>query len=89
MISLLLHESEVKPRTSVDIIRMHLGYNWLISQKTVSINASFVKQQTMASGYVYFLCIINSIDDIFLPFFSWVISTYRPRRISRYHPACG
>ena len=33
MISLLLHESEAKPRMSVnnkDIIRMYLGYNWLI-----------------------------------------------------------
>ena len=46
----------VSPRTSVnnkDIIRMHLGYNWLISQKTIPINASFVKQQAMASGYVH------------------------------------
>ena len=43
-------------RTSVnnkDIIQMHLGYNWLISQKTVPISASFVKQQAMASGYVH------------------------------------
>ena len=35
MISLLLHESEVKPRMSVnnkDIIRMNLEYNWLITQ---------------------------------------------------------
>ena len=37
MISLLLHESEeseAKPRMSVnnkDIIRMYLGYNWLIT----------------------------------------------------------
>ena len=34
MISLSLHESEVKLRMSVnnkDIIRMYLGYNWLIS----------------------------------------------------------
>ena len=56
MISLLLHKSEAKLRTSVnnkDIIRMHLGYNWLISQKTVPINASLVKQQAMASGYVH------------------------------------
>ena len=55
-ISLLLQSPEVKPRMSVnnkDIIRMHLGYNWLISQKTVPINASFVKQQAMASGYVH------------------------------------
>ena len=38
--------SQDEPRMSVnnkDIIRMHLGYNWLISQKTVPINASFVK----------------------------------------------
>ena len=43
-------------RTSVnnkDIIQMHLGYKWLISQKTVPINASFGKQQAMASGYVH------------------------------------
>ena len=56
MISLLLHESEVKPRMNVnnkDIIRMHLGYNWLIFQRTVPINASFMKQQPMASGYVH------------------------------------
>ena len=43
---------EAKQRNK-DIIRMHLGYNWLISQKTVPINASFVKQQAMASGYVH------------------------------------
>ena len=52
---------------------MHLGYIWLISQKTVPISASFVKQQAMASGYVHLsklsLYIINSIDDIFLSFF--------------------
>ena len=42
MISLLLHESEAKLRMSVnnkDIIRMYLGYNWLIAQP---INAFFV-----------------------------------------------
>ena len=41
MISLLSHESEAKPRMSVnnmDIIRMYLGYNWLITQKTPPIN---------------------------------------------------
>ena len=56
MISLLLHESEAKPRMNVnnkDIIRMHLGYNWLVSQETVPISASFVKQQPIASGYVH------------------------------------
>ena len=38
MISLLLHESKAKLRMSVnnkDIIRMYLGYNWLITQKTL------------------------------------------------------
>ena len=47
MISLLFKASV----NNKDIIRMHLGYNWLISQKSVPINASFVKQQAMASGY--------------------------------------
>ena len=45
MISLLLQESEAKPRMSVnnkDIIRMYLDYNWLITQKTLPINAFFV-----------------------------------------------
>ena len=45
MISLLLHESEAKPRISVDnkdIVRMYLGYNWLITQKTLPNNAFFV-----------------------------------------------
>ena len=45
MISLLLHESEAKSRMSVNnknIIQMYLGYNWLITQKTLPINASFV-----------------------------------------------
>ena len=53
MISLLLHESEAKPRTSVnnkDIIRMYLGYNWLISQRAVPISASFMEKQAMASS---------------------------------------
>ena len=48
MVSLLLHKFEV-----LITIRMHLGYNWLISQKTVPINTSFVKQQAMASGYLH------------------------------------
>ena len=46
MISLLLHESEAKPKISVndiDIIQMYLGYNLFISQKTAPINAVFVK----------------------------------------------
>ena len=45
MISLLLHQSEAKLRMSVnnkDIMRMYLGYNWLITQKTLPINAFFV-----------------------------------------------
>ena len=48
MISLLLHESEAKPRMSVnnkDIIRMYLGYNCLITQKTLPINAFFVNSK--------------------------------------------
>ena len=48
MISLLLHESEAKRRMSVnnkDIIRMYLGYNWLITQKTPPINAFFVNSK--------------------------------------------
>ena len=88
MISLLLHESEVKPRMSVnnkDIIRMYLGYNLFISQKTAPINASFVKSKqwllvmfTYQSFLLYIMC---------YPFiFSWVISTYRPRTISTYCP---
>ena len=28
-----------------DIIRMYLGYNWLITQKTLSINAFFVNSK--------------------------------------------
>jgi len=70
MISLLLHKSKVKPRTSVnnkDIIQMYLGYNLLISQRTISINASFVVGIT-SSGMVSFggvhlstlLCTMNS-----------------------------
>ena len=48
MISLLLHESEAKPRMNVnnkDIIRMYLGYNRLITQKTLPINAFFVNSK--------------------------------------------
>ena len=48
MISLLLHESEVKPKMSVnnkDIIRIYLGYNWLITPKTLPINAFFVNSK--------------------------------------------
>ena len=78
MISLLLHQSNAKLMTSVnnkDIIRMHLRYNWLISQRTVPINASFVKQQAMASGYVHLskLSLYNNLS-----FFSQVISRYHP-----------
>ena len=48
---LLLHEreSEAKLRMSVnnkDIIWMYLGYNWLITQKTLPINALFVTMVT-------------------------------------------
>ena len=54
MISLLLHESEAKPRTSVNnkhIIQMYLDYNLLISQRSTLINASVYNEHifTMAS----------------------------------------
>ena len=45
---------------------MHLGYNWLIAQKTVSFNASFVKWQAMSSGYVHL--------DIYLPLYGFFFS---------------
>ena len=48
MISLLLHQSEAKPRMSVnnkDIIGLYLGNNWLITQKTLPINAFFVNSK--------------------------------------------
>ena len=48
MISLLLQESEAKPRMSVnskDIIRMYLGYNWLITQKTLHLAIVLCNQQ--------------------------------------------
>ena len=50
---------------------MHLGYKWLITQKTPRINA---KQQAMASGYVHhqsFFCHQQYIPliDIYLYMF--------------------
>ena len=45
---LVITESEAKPRMSVnnkDTIRMYLGYNWLITQKTPPINAFFVNSE--------------------------------------------
>ena len=71
MISLLLHESEAKPRMSVnnkDIIRMYLGYNLFISQKTAPINASFVKsKQWLLVMFTYqsFFCTIMCYPFIF------------------------
>ena len=62
MISLLLHESEAKPRMSVnnkDIIRMYLGYNLLISQRTVPINTSLKNSKVwllFMFTYQSFLC---------------------------------
>ena len=57
MISLLLHESEVKLRMGAnnkDIIRMYLGYNLFISQKTAPINASFVtSKQWLLAMFTY------------------------------------
>ena len=84
MISLLLHESNAKPRTSVsnkDIIRMYLGYNWLISQRTAPINTFFARfdfclcsHQSKLPLYRRAACFINLYS------FSRVISTYRPGR---------
>ena len=71
MISLLLHESEAKPRMSVnnkDIIQMYLGYNLFISQKTAPINASFVKsKQWLLVMFTYqsFFCTIMCYSFIF------------------------
>jgi len=45
MISLLLHESEAKLRMSVNNKDIYLGYNWLITQKTLPINAFFVNNK--------------------------------------------
>ena len=72
MISLLLHEA--KPRLSInnkDIIRMYLGYNWLITQKTLYTNQCFLCEQlAMASGYVHlsklFLVLTIYSFDFFL-----------------------
>ena len=54
---------EVKPRMSVnnkDIIRMYLGYNWLIIQKALPINAFFVNSkqwlQVMFTYQSFFCC---------------------------------
>ena len=86
MISLLLHKSEAKPRMSVnnkDIIRMYLGYNLFISQKTAPINGSFIesKQQLLVMfTHQSFFCTIMCYPFIFSP----VISTYHPWTISRY-----
>ena len=84
MISLLLH---AKPRMSVnnkDIIQMYTWViaNLFISQKTAPINASFVESKRwllVMFTYQSFFCTIMCYPFIF----SWVISTYRPRRISR------
>ena len=71
MISLLLHKSEAKPRMSVnnkDIIRMYLGYNLFISQKTAPINASFVEsKQWLLVMFTYqsFFCTIMCYPFIF------------------------
>ena len=45
---LVITESEAKQRMNVnnkDIIPMYLGYNWLITQKTLPINAFFVNSK--------------------------------------------
>ena len=81
MISLLLHQSEAKPRMSVnnkDIIRMYLGYNWLITQRLYQSMLSFViSKQWLQVMFTYqsFFC-----HQLFIPLiFSPVIFTYHPR----------
>jgi len=54
---LVCYYMEAKLRMSInnkDIIRirMYLGYNWLITQRTLPINASFVTSN-LASDYVH------------------------------------
>ena len=73
-ISLLLQESEAKLRMSVnnkDIMRMYLGYNWLITQKTLPINAFFVNSKIMASGYVHLAKLLLVLKIYSLDFFLW------------------
>jgi len=70
MISLLLTLSQAKLRTGVnnkDIIRMYLGYNLLISQRTIPINASFVPGIT-SNGFTYqsFLWFCSPIKAFFV-----------------------
>jgi len=70
MISLLLHESEAKRRTSInnkDIIRMYQGYNLFITQRTTSINASFMVGIT-SNGFTYqsFLWFCSPIKAFFI-----------------------
>ena len=51
LISLLLHKSEQKLIMNVnnkDVIQMHLGYHWLITQITLLINA---EQHAMPYGF--------------------------------------
>ena len=65
-----------------DIIRMYLGYNLFISQKTVPISASFVEsKQWLLVMFTYqsFFCTMMCYPLIFL----WVISTYHPRYCPR------
>ena len=67
----------MKPRMSVKNTYLWIN-NRLITKKTLPINASFEKQQAMASRYVHLsklplLLTIYSFD------FSWVIFTYCPK----------
>ena len=61
MISLLLHKSEDEDYiNNQNIISIHLVF---FIQITLPINASFVKQQTMALGYLH----LAHINDIIFP----------------------
>ena len=78
---LVITQVQAKPKMSVnnqDIMRMYLGYNWLITQKTLPINAFFVNsKQWLQVMFTYqsFFWYKQSIPLIF----SQVVSTYRPR----------
>ena len=67
MISLLLQEFEAKLRmiNNKDIIRMYLGYNWLITQKSLPINAFFVNsKQRLQVMFTYVSKLPLTIDSL-------------------------
>ena len=80
MISLLLHEAKLRMSVNnKDIIQMYLGYNWLITQKTLPINAFFViSKQWLQVMFTYQSFFVT--NNLYIPLiFSQVISIYCPR----------